>query len=826
MTLRFRHRLHHGSHAALSNARATWTARGSVLLELTDGVITGTGEASPLPGHSAESLEDVVSELERLRLDPNAELAPELGGAAAWLAALEGLPRTASARFAVETALLDYWGRRLGLPLWRLLTREPVEDVLSPSVVVDPLAEDLEQRVERALAEGIRTIKLKVGVRPLEERESIARLRRRFSRDELRVRVDANRVWSAAEVARNLAPFAELDVELVEEPSYEAWPEPERRTLPWALDESLRDVVPAKDWLEARSPAAVVLKPMLLGGFSRCLAWADAARKAGVPVLVSHFFDGPIALAATTQLAFAVQSVELAAGLGPHAALQAWEGTCDPPRFVTPRSLTLPRASGHGVVPASLRARDDASLSVSAAARERPDQVALSLDERDVTFAELASLAEARLAVLEASGAAEASRRSGRPIALCARPTLEALSWLYACLDARLPVLPLHPRLGEAERAELVARVHPAALVEGAAGPISLRPGGALVTSGDDQEADLAWLMTSGSTGTPKAVRLSRRAFLASARASEENLGWLERDRWLLGIPWAHVGGLSVVVRCLVARRTVVLDRKLDADAWSRFLEEHGVTLLSLVPTQLTRLLDAPSFTFPPRARAVLLGGAPATPSLLRAATERGVPVLPTYGLTETCAQIATARYEDAKRGDRAPLGAVGPALCGIELRVEASGAIAVRGPTLLSGYADEASPLSDDGWLTTSDWGELTPQGLRVHGRLDNVILTGGENVSAEAVEALLLEHPDVENACVVGVPDAEWGELVTAVVQLRARDAGKAKLATLAAWAKEHLSSVVRPKRWLERSELPLLPSGKLDRAAIARDARGAQP
>ena len=553
--------------------------------------------------------------------------------------------------------------------------------------------------------------------------------------------------------------------------------------------------------------------------------------------MVSHLFDGPVALAAATQLAFAVQSPELAAGLGPHAGLEAWSTVAPEPSFVSSRGLSLPRALGLGVSPwaaparASSRATQLASpaslLSPLAAARERPHHPALVTEERAYTYDELGRAAALEAAELEARGAASASRTSGRPIALVARTSWKTFVRLHACIELGVPVLPLHPRWSAAETARVLERVRPAFVLTDDEGTHALTPAPSPARSlPPAQHEDLAWLMTSGSTRAPKAVRLSRRSFLASAAASAENLTWLPDDRWLLSLPLAHVGGLGVLTRCLIARRTVVVDRKLEPVEWLGFLDETRVTLLSLVPTQLVRLLDDPTFVLPRRVRAVLLGGAPATPRLLEHARARGVPVLPTYGLTETCSQVATKRLtaqaSARPEGESIGPGLVGPALRDVEVRIDASGAIAVRGPQLFSGYADEPSPFDADGFFETRDLGALDVHGnLHVFGRRDSVILTGGENVAAEAVEADLAEHPAIRALCVVGVPHDEWGELVTAVVDLGAH-ASEATLRAIEHWARARLTGFRCPKRWLLRAELPHLPSGKLDRRAIAAWAR----
>src|SRR6185295_3394697 len=281
----------------------------------------------------------------------------------------------------------------------------------------------------------------------------------------------------------------------------------------------------------------------------------------------------------------------------------------------------------------------------------------------------------------------------------------------------------------------------------------------------------LAALATSGSSGTPHVVLLSRRAFLAAAAASAGNLGWLPDDRWLLCLPLAHVGGLSVVTRCLLARHPVVL---AEPDSGAVSLEQRLARailggrprLLSLVPTQLSALLQLwPKFELPNHVRVILTGGAAASASLLAACAKRGWPVLTSYGMTETCSQIATqppSVLQEAGSG-------VGCVLPGVELRI-VGGAIQVRGPTLFSGYLlGPAESFDADGWFSTGDLGRWDENGqLHVLGRSDQVIISGGENVAPAEVEAALEACAGVLEACVFPVPDEHWGQLVAAALRL----------------------------------------------------------
>lgn len=362
---------------------------------------------------------------------------------------------------------------------------------------------------------------------------------------------------------------------------------------------------------------------------------------------------------------------------------------------------------------------------------------------------------------------------AGSEVAVVAEPRLDVVVALFALWELGATVRLIHPKLPAAERAALAARSPSALPADWEADP------GAHPSSSSREPATCAVVVhTSGSTGRPKGVRLSHANLIASARASEANLGWRDDDRWLCPLPLAHVGGLSVIARCVLASRCAVLG-PIDA------LEPARATLASVVPTQLARLADRPA---PPALRALLLGGAPAAPELLARAAH--LPVLRTYGMSETASQIWTE-----------PTGV----LPGVDLHVGDDGRLRVRGPMVMLGY-DDGTGVDAAGWYDTGDLAELGPAGeLRILGRADDLIITGGENVHPAEVEAALRALPGVRDACVVGVPDPTWGEVVAAaIVGTRPAD--------LAPFAPHH-----RPRRILELPALPLTATGKVDRTAI---------
>lgn len=469
-------------------------------------------------------------------------------------------------------------------------------------------------------------------------------------------------------------------------------------------------------------------------------------------------------------------------------------------------------------------------LSVLAAARESPDALALVLGGRELRMSELAERVRARLT--ELAPLRHALVPGSELIAFRASETLPTLELIYALLELQQPFLPLHARLTSEESGQLLAQLPVGALVEAQReGPLRLESRTPAPLPAEQREwfrraPQLAALATSGSTGAPSVVLLSREAFLSSARASAANLGWQAADRWLLCLPLAHIGGLSVVTRCLIARRPVVLAAEPRAgESTSQRLalsiEQGQPSLLSLVPTQLSSLLQLePRFALPPCVRAILTGGAAASPALLRSCAERSWPVLTSYGLTEACSQVATMSPGGGLAGERG----VGRPLDSVQVRLGAGGVIQLRGPTMLSGYlVGPAAALDAEGWFTTGDLGRLDEQGqLHVIGRADHVIISGGENVAPGEVEAALEGCTGVIEACVFPVPNAHWGQLVAAGLRLRAGDPDT-QLQRIHAELAQRLAAFKRPRHYAIAGSFVHGPTGKLDRSATARALLG---
>jgi O-succinylbenzoic acid--CoA ligase len=369
---------------------------------------------------------------------------------------------------------------------------------------------------------------------------------------------------------------------------------------------------------------------------------------------------------------------------------------------------------------------------------------------------------------------------------------------------------------------------------------------------------DETWVIlhTSGTTAAPKPVELTYGNFRASAQAAAANLPLTPDDRWLCVLPLFHVGGLSILTRSAFAGSTAIVHERFDVDAVAESLESGEATVVSLVGTMLRRLQQR-GLSGAPALRAALVGGGPVPRDLLDWGRSIGLPLLLTYGMTETCSQIATAVPGD----DR---GLVKP-LPGVELKIAPGaggdakpgdagwggdagrgGEILIRGPMVSRGA------LAADGWLHSGDRGRLDAEGyLWVDGRIKDTIVSGGENVAAAEVEEALLAHPAVADAAVVGRPDAEWGEAVTAFVVLASaashRDAarsgptptdaatgsapsGSARSdaapagqdptdAALIAHCRQRLAGYKVPRAIVRVDELPRTASGKLLKGLLTR-------
>ena len=403
-----------------------------------------------------------------------------------------------------------------------------------------------------------------------------------------------------------------------------------------------------------------------------------------------------------------------------------------------------------------------------------------------ITWGALEGMAAAWAGRLTSSGI-----HAGERVAVVEPAGARFAALMHACIRIGAVMVPLPPRAQEAERARLIAQARPRAVIVG--GDVELHQSAVTAVG------DLCLMFTSGTMGPPKPVRLTLENHRASARGLMETVERRDDDSWLLMLSPHHVGGFAIFMRSVLYGHPVVSLPGFDVEAVIAALREERPTLVSAVPSMLTRLLDAGAVQELRGPRAILVGGAPATDDQVGEWADLGLKVCPTYGMTETSSQVATVPPGRA----RELIGTAGFVHSQATVTFE-EGVIAVSGPVV--------SP-SFDGRVLTGDLGHLDERGaLVLTGRKDDVIITGGEKVHPAEVENTLRRHPAVREAAVVGRPDRVYGMVLEALV------VGEGVTAeALVTWCRERLASFKVPRRVRFVERLPLSEGGKLLRTQL---------
>ena len=459
--------------------------------------------------------------------------------------------------------------------------------------------------------------------------------------------------------------------------------------------------------------------------------------------------------------------------------------------------------------------------------RVNRDGIALRDDSVRLTWGELDMAVGRCAAALRARGIGPGNR-----VGLLAGNSCHLAVAIHALRRVGAVLVPLNVRLTPpevaglaraGETAAIIADDDHAALASGAASSVwslaeltgdtglSTQPAPAI-----DLAAVQSVVFTSGTTGTPKGAQLTYGNWYWGAVGSTIHLGHLPTDRWLAVLPLFHVGGLAILFRSAITGVPVEIHRRFDPDRVRHALA-NGTTLASLVPTMLDHVLE-PTGTRPiaNSARAILIGGAGAPRDLIERALAAGLPVAPTYGLTETASQAATLRP------DRLPgrVGSSGQPLPVTDVRIDGDpgepGEILVRGRTVMRGYVGPESGLDADGWFRTGDIGALDHEGyLTVLDRRTDLIVSGGENIYPAEVESVLLAHPGVVDVAVVAGDDPRWGAVPVAFVVPQA--GAPADPGALAVHARRSLAGYKVPKAFQFVDALPRTASGKIRRAEL---------
>jgi len=346
-----------------------------------------------------------------------------------------------------------------------------------------------------------------------------------------------------------------------------------------------------------------------------------------------------------------------------------------------------------------------------------------------------------------------------------------------------------------------------------------------------DPDRVFGYFFTSGTTGIPKVVPLKRRQMLYAAKSSAENFRPRTNHFWLLCLPLNHIGGVSIILRSLLYGSGIYRMSNFDKQMVATFLSENKLfQAASLVPTMLRRLLEIPAFQTHNNFKAILLGGGHAPTDLLEKAVQKGIPLVSSYGMTETCAQIA-ANPLLKPSGIYAPLKSSGVLFepneieirdqTGEPLGFNNSGTIWLRGPQVFDGYLNSElndRQFDDEGWFNTGDFGHINGNGqLFIESRQTDLIITGGENVSPNEVETELERIDPIQEAAVLGIPDKEWGQKVVAVVVSNSGNSFSEE--QIREKLKERITSFKVPKQIINTESLPKNQSGKVIRGELLK-------
>lgn len=320
-------------------------------------------------------------------------------------------------------------------------------------------------------------------------------------------------------------------------------------------------------------------------------------------------------------------------------------------------------------------------------------------------------------------------------------------------------------------------------------------------------------MYTSGTTGKPKGVLQTFGNHFYSAVSSALNLGLSSADKWLCVAPIFHISGFSIIIRGLIYGMTVRLVEKFRAEELERILANETVTIMSVVPFMLKKLIQQQNKTnthYNSAFRCMLLGGGTIDRETLEACLQRSIPVVQCYGMTETCSQIVALRSADALL----KLGSVGQPLFSTQLKLSKDGEILLKTPALTPGYLNLPDKLPSkmiDGWYRTGDIGHLDKEGyLYIDGRADEMLISGGENIFPQEVEQVYQRYPQINEVAVVGQNDSVWGQVPVAFV-VSDRRLSPTKLIN---YGYEHLARYKVPQHYIFVSELPKNASGKIRR------------
>lgn len=435
-----------------------------------------------------------------------------------------------------------------------------------------------------------------------------------------------------------------------------------------------------------------------------------------------------------------------------------------------------------------------------------------------------------------------------RPLALLSKSSDELTFVVAACYLLKIPFVPLNPAVTDNELRNYIKQTNPGAFYtdndnRSRTGECSVlnipgdtmsvvATGNDITSPSSDPERRFGYFFTSGSSGRPKVVPLKRRQIMFATHASAANFKPDANRYWLLCLPLNHIGGISIILRSILYGSAIFRLDRFDEHQIRVFLSENRLfQIASLVPTMLTRLLDDPLFQLHLEFKALLLGGGAISQELIEQSLERGIPIVSSYGMTETCAQIA-ANPMNQPRGFYTPKKSVGSIFkpndiqirepeTGSVMPANEHGEIWLTGPQVIDEYESQeltARSFDDKGWFKTGDFGHVNRKGqLFLKNRRTDRIVTGGENVDPVEVEAVLNRMDSIKDAAVTGIADSEWGQKLVALIV--PTNGETVDLSGVTDTLKKQLSGFKIPKEIRIVSSIPKTSLGKIRRGELLK-------
>ncbi len=471
-------------------------------------------------------------------------------------------------------------------------------------------------------------------------------------------------------------------------------------------------------------------------------------------------------------------------------------------------------------------------------AAEHPERIALCDVRADISYAQLDRMIDAEVAWLTAQGV-----KSGDVVGVLAHNSVAYTVLFFASWRLGFTLMPLNWRLSPQDWAEQLTAAgcglllydydhrHSAGQFEiplGSLDDITFDPQSSSSPGSTDEyilDRDALIIFTSGTTDTPRGIVLTWANLFYGAEGAASVLNYHPEDIWLAALPFFHIGGISIPFRTALAGCAAYIMDRFDAARAIDIISRRRISYVSVVSTMLADLLRVDHDNILARCRGIILGGAAWDESLLEEISARRLPVLTTYGLTETASMITLLPF-NAPPERRATSGKTLPhreiaiiAEDGHKCEPGKTGRIAVRGKTIFARYLDQKHrPISGDGWFITDDIGQIDDAGfLTVIGRADSVIVSGGENIDLNRIERAILRLRGVMGAVVMPIPDKRWGRRPIAFVESEEKGEDESSLKALLG---KQMPKIMIPDRIIILDRLPRTGSGKYDRSALRRD------